>query len=163
MENLLTAWPSKLFIVAICSVLFWWGGDSWHNARRFIMPVVLTLTALFLTKLDFWCVVMLSCCGAFCLGYGVNSPLRHCFGNGWGRGIWGLIAATCLSLPLFLTHHLGIELQFLHVNAQSLSLILLLIYLTLNFILENALKNIPQLIGDPIIGASFGLIVFLIR
>ncbi len=92
---------------------------------------------------------MLFCMGIFCLGYGESSPLRHIFGNGWGRGVWGVLAAICLSLPLFLTHHL--------------SLWLFVLYLVLNFTLENALKNVNQKIGDPIIGLGFSFIIFLIH
>ena len=138
----------KLAVLIVSSFLFWLGGYSWLPARRFIMPAILTVLALVLTQ-SWWCLSMLSCMGIFCLGYGEKSPLRHIFGNGWGRGVWGLLAAICLSLPLFLTHHIGV--------------ILLLAYLSLNFTLENALKDVKQYIGDPIIGAGFASIVLLIR
>lgn len=128
--------------------LFWAGGAFNHNLRRFVMPLLLALTAWYLTQ-DWRCVSMLTTMGAFCLGYGDKSPLRHCFGNGWGRGIWGLLAGLCLSLGLFLTGHL---VWYFFVP-----------YLVLNFILENALKNIPQVIGDPIIGAGFASILFISR
>lgn len=96
-----------------------------------------------------WQVVfMLSSIGIYCLGYGEKSILRKVFGDGWGRGVWGLLAAICLSLPLFLTHHL---------------LVCFFIgYLALNFTLENALKKLPQWLGDPIIGLGFGSIILII-
>lgn len=87
--------------------------------------------------------------GIFCLGYGEKSPLRHCFGNGWGRGVWGLLAALSISTTFLLTGHLILLLFFS--------------YLALNFTLENALKNIPQVIGDPLIGAAFASIILLIH
>lgn len=157
----------KLIIMGICSALFWWGGFSWHNARRFIMPLILTLTALVLTHWCWWTLLMLSCSGAFCLGYGEKSPLKHIFGNGFGRGIWGLLAAICLSLPLFLTHHLAWPLLHSFQSSNNVtylfSFAILIAYLALNFTLENALKNIPQWLGDPLIGLGFSLIVLLIR
>lgn len=139
----------KLIVMAICSILFWWGGYNFHNARRFILPIVLTSFCIFLTNWDWRLLFMLSVIGAFCLGYGEKSPLRHVFGDGWGRGIWGILVAICLSLPLFLTHHLLIYF--------------FLPYLALNFTLENALKKLPQWLGDPIIGLGFSLILLLIH
>lgn len=138
----------KILVVIISGVLFAWGGYNWHNARRFILPCLLSAMALLLSH-SLWSLTMLSCMGAFCLGYGDKSPLRHALGNAWGRSFWGLLAATCLSLPLFLTHHLAV--------------VFFVAYLALSFTLENALKNIGQLIGDCIIGAAFGSIVFLIH
>lgn len=137
----------KLAVMLACGALFAWGGYSYHNARRFIMPMLLTATALLVTH-DAWALLMLISIGPLCLGYGEKSPLRHIFGNGWGRGVWGLLVASCLSLPLFLSTHLG-WLPFV-------------LYLSLGFTLENVLKNIPQLIGDLIIGFSFGSIVLFV-
>lgn len=139
----------KLLIVAACSALFWWGGDSFLPARRFIMPFLLFVDMLIASHLCVWTISSLSCMGAFCLGYGEESPLRHCFGNGWGRGVWGLLAALSLSTWAVCTVHLA---WYFYVP-----------YLGLNFTLENALKNVNQKIGDPIIGAGFALIILLIH
>ena len=138
----------KFFIIPICSALFWWGGFSWHNARRFIMPSVLTASCFWITR-DLWTLTMLASMGFLCLGYGDKSPLRHVFGDGWGRGVWGLLVALALSLGLFLTGHLA---WYFFVP-----------YLAINFTFENALKKIPQVIGDPIIGASFASVVLLVH
>jgi len=136
-----------ILIVLICSALFWVGGKWWLPARRFILPTILSLTSLILSH-SWYSLTMLSCIGVFCLGYGDNSLLRHIFGNGWGRGVWGLLAAICLSLSLFLTHHLSIWF--------------FVPYLALNFTLENVLKNINQNIGDPIIGLGFSCILLFV-
>lgn len=139
----------KIFVMFICAVLFWWGGYSWHNARRFIMPVILTVSALLLTHFDWWTLTMLATIGVFCLGYGDKSPLRHIFGPGWGRGVWGLLAGLTLSLGLFLTGQVAVGW--------------FVIYLGMSFTLENALKNINQKIGDPLIGIGFASILIVIR
>ena len=141
-------WGLKIAVVVLGLGMFWYGGFKDHNFRRFYLPPILALVAFLITR-NWWAVSMLSVVGIFVLGYGEKSPLRHCFGNGWGRGIWGLLAGLCLSLPLYLTGHL-VWYWFLA-------------YLTLNFTLENALKNIPQDIGDIIIGAGFCSIILLIR
>lgn len=137
----------KLLVMAICSALFWWGGFNFNKARRFIMPTVLALSCVYFAH-TWWALTMMSAMGMFCLGYGDNSPLRHCFGNGWGRGIWGLLGAIALSLGLFMTGHIPIYF--------------FLPYLAINFTLENALKDIPQVIGDPVIGLGFSAIVFVV-
>lgn len=152
----------KLLVMILCAGLFWWGGDSWKPARRFIMPVVLALCCAYYAH-SFWALAMLSCIGAFCLGYGEKSPLKHVFGNGWGRGVWGLISASCLSAPLFLTQHLGIQVGHLALASAPWTYILLALYSSLNFILENALKDINQKLGDPLIGLGFASIVFLVQ
>lgn len=138
----------KLLIMAVCAALFWWGGYSWHNARRFVMPAVLSLTSCFLCH-SLWPLTMLTCMGALCLGYGEKSPLRRIFGDGWGRGVWGLLASACLAVPLLVTHHLAF--------------LLFVLYLALNFTLENVLKKMPQFIGDPIIGLGLASILLLIH
>lgn len=139
----------KFIIVAICAALFWYGGYAWHNARRFIMPAILCCTMLFASRWCLWAISSLSCMGVFCLGYGDKSPLRRIFGNGLGRGVWGFLAALTLSIWAVCTGHLAWYI--------------FLPYLALNFTLENALKDIPQVIGDPIIGASLASIVFIVH
>jgi len=140
----------KLIVILVSSLLFYLGGKIQHNYRRFAMPLVLTSVCIFITH-NFW--LLLTMClptmATLTLGYGDKSPLRHIFGDGWGRGIWGLLAGLTLSLGLFLTGHLH--------------LYWFLPYLGLNFTLENALKKIPQDIGDPIIGMGFGCIILLIK
>lgn len=138
----------KIFIMFICAGLFFWGGFSWHNARRFIMPLVLAIAGWFISK-DAWSLTMLSTSGFFCLGYGDKSPFRHIFGNGWGRGVWGLLASIGLSLGLFLTGHIYVYWMVL--------------YLVSNFCLENFLKNLNQKIGDPLIGLGFSCVLLLIH
>lgn len=137
----------KIAIVLISSGLFYLGGNGFLFCRRFILPVLLTLSCLLYSHWDWYSLTMLSCIGIFCLGYGVKSPLRHCFGNGWGRGVWGTLAGLCLGLGLCLTGHVY---WFFFVP-----------YLFLSFTLENALKDLPTWIGDPIIGAGFASIVLI--
>lgn len=137
----------KLTIVLICAGLFSYGGFSWHNARRFLMPLILTITCSMAVH-AFWGLTMLLSIVFLCIGYGDKSAFRHIFGNGWGRGVWGFLVALALSLGLFLTGHIA---WYFFAG-----------YLALNFTLENALKNINQVVGDLIIGAGFASIIFLI-
>lgn len=155
--------PVKLIAMVICSVLFWWGGYSWKPARRFCMPFICVLMAYLATINVCVGVCMLLAILPLCLGYGDDSYLKHVFGNGWGRGVWGLLVAICLSTPLVLTHHLGLEYGLIHIDSDIFVYIVYIAYMALNFTLENALKNIPQFIGDPLIGLGFSSILLLIR
>lgn len=138
----------KIIVDLICGVLFWWGGYSWHNARRFLLPCVIAILSCFLLH-SLIGLLSLAAIGMLCLGYGDKSPLRRIFGNSIGRGIWGLLCAIGISLGLFLSGHI---LWFFWVA-----------YLILNFCGEAFLNKIPQWIGDPIFGIFLGSIVFLIK
>lgn len=154
----------KIITLFACAFLFWLGGYSWKPARRFIMPFICALMAFLATFNVLTGVGMLLSVIPLSFGYGESSVLRHGFGNGWGRGVWGFLVAICLSLPLFLTHNLGLSFALHDLNDSTMFVsFLLFVYLALNFTLENVLKNINQKIGDPIIGAGFGLIVLLIK
>ena len=138
----------KLAILLISSVCFWIGGRWWHNARRFVMPLILGI--YFAIHCKWWLIlaIFFPAVGMLCLGYGDKSPLRHIFGDGWGRGVWEILVALALSLGLLVGHFLAWWL--------------FIPYLALNFTLENALKKLPQDLGDPLIGLGFGSLVFLI-
>ena len=112
------------------------------------MPTILAVSCAIITH-SFWSMTMLVSMAAFSLGYGDDSVFRRIFGNGWGRGVWGLLGALSLSLGLFITGHIG--------------LMPFLAYIVINFVLENALKNVNQKIGDPIIGLGFSSIVFIVH
>lgn len=139
----------KLIIMTVCSALFFWGGFNFNKARRYIMPLILTASLFIFTNFNFYTFFSLVSIGFLTLGYGEKSPLRHVFGDGWGRGIWGLLVAVALSVGVFLSGH--IYLYFF------------LPYLALNFILENALKKLPQIVGDPIIGLGFSSILLILH
>lgn len=138
----------QIITVIVCACLFSWGGHNFLSARRDIMPPILALSCCWIIH-SWWPLSMLPVVAVYHMGYGDDSFFKHCFGDGWGRGVWGLLAALCISLGVFLTGH-----------TYS---ILFILYLIVNFTLENALKRLPQIIGDLIIGSGFSLIVFLLR
>jgi hypothetical protein len=145
----------KILLFLVSSALFWIGGKWNHNARRFVMPLVLSLACAWghnwwpLVKY-LWIIPAMFIPMAICLslGYGDKSPLRHIFGDGWGRGVWGILVALSASVGLLVGHFLAWWWFIL--------------YLGVNFTLENTLKNVDQDLGDPIIGLGFASIIFLI-
>lgn len=138
----------KIITFLSCGGLMAWGGYNFKVARRFIMPSILAVAVCILTH-SFWPLLMISAMATLSLGYGDDAVLSHVFGHSWGRSVYGLLVAMSLSLPLLLTHHIGV--------------VFFALYLAQGFTLENALKNLNQIIGDIIIGCGFGSLVFFVR
>jgi hypothetical protein len=137
----------KGFIVLVSAILFFIGGAWWHNARRFLMPLVLTAACWFITH-SLWSLSVLASILPLCMGYGEDSPLNHLFGNGGGRSVWGFLVALMASCALFLNHFMPLW-GFLG-------------YLVINSILENTLKDLSQEIGDLICGLGLSSFLFLL-
>lgn len=154
----------KFIIDIVSGALFWWGGKNFVSARRYILPTVLTVYAGF-TSHELACLSMLISIAVFDLGYGDKSFFRHCFGDGWGRGVWGLLGGLALSIWAICTGHFGCP-SFI-TNAWFVSwppLIWFVIYNASCFTLENVLKKLNQNIGDPLICIfSFGSIVWFVK
>lgn len=138
----------KLIVILFCSWCYWAGGNFQHNFRRFLMPVVLTATVIFITH-SFLALTMLFSVGTLCLGYGDNSPIRHIFNNFWGRSIWMFFVSLALSLGLFLTSHLY--------------LYFFIPYVIICFFSGGLLKDWNQLIGDIIYGFLLSSIVLFVH
>lgn len=124
------------------------GGRSFLFARRELLPLMLCADAHYVTK-SVWAFTMLVACGTLSLGYGERSPLRRLFGDGLGRGIWSLFV--------------GISLCAWAVPTGHLPLLIALLYCIACFIAEPLFKNLPQFIGDMLIGSVFGSIVFFFK
>jgi len=140
----------KLITLIVSAVLFWWGGYNWLPARRFIMPSVITVTTVIITHWWWALLLMLPPMSLFLsLGYGPKSEFYYLFGDGCGRGVWGLLVGIAASLGLCMAGHL--------------QLYWFIPYLAVSFTLENLLKSLPQDEGDPIIGLGFASIMLLIR
>lgn len=116
----------------------------WHNARRFIMPCVLALSACIILHSWWLGLLMLPTMGTLTLAY-------DNFGKGnFSRAIWSGLQASIIGLGLFLTGHLILPFY--------------LSYILVNMILSGILNNrVDEIIGDLIFGAWLGSIVLLVR
>lgn len=154
----------RLVVELACAALFWLGGFIFLSARRDIMPPLLTISCALFAEC-WWALTMLTSVVIYHLGYGEKSTFKHIFGDGWGRGVWGLLAGLCLSTWALVTGHLCAppHPHWLSILDNFPTWIWFLIYNAGNFTFENALKRIPQCIGDPIIGAWFASIVWIVR
>lgn len=131
-----------------CGLFFAAGGKNFLMARREFVPAFIVADCFYVTH-SWICLTQLSAILFLSLGYGDKSKFRHIFGDAWGRGVWGLLVAISLSLGLLIV--------------GKLALGWFLAYLLVGFFFEPLFKNLPQVIGDFLIGCGFGLIVFLAR
>lgn len=138
----------EIFIVIGCGALNSWGGYSWHNARRFLMPILLAGEASFIAwqknQKNWWVGLMvLPVIGTLCLGY----PS----GKNWGRALWLFLQAVLIGLGLTITHHLlGTWFTFS-------------MYAVLAGVLGGLYKNWWQPLGDFVAGCYLGSIMFFVH
>jgi len=142
----------------VCAALFMIGGWFFLTARRDIAPPIFVIHCALISQ-SWWAFAALTAVAIFHLGYGSKSFFRHCFGDGWGRGVWGLLAGVALSTWALITNHLGVDLGFIHLSGW----IVYALYLGLCFTLENVLKKIFEPIGDALDGIGFYVLIFLIH
>ena len=136
----------KILVILSCAGLYFWGGFSWHNARRYIMPLLLSLSCLLFSH-SLWALTMLVSSPLLTIGYGEKSIFRHIFGDAWARFVYLSIVATVLSIWMIF---------ILHTN-----ILLILTYIGLCGTLGITLRKFNQWLGDPIFGAALATIVFL--
>lgn len=131
----------KLFVDAGCGALNAWGGFSWHNARRYLMPSLIAITCAVLTHC--WWVVFLPlpAMGTLCIGYSKD-------GN-FGRALWIGLQCAVLGLGLMLTGHL---LWYFYAP-----------YVILGCVFGGMYRNWQQILGDAVTGCWMGLVVLLVH
>lgn len=133
----------------ICAGLNIIGGYSWHNARRFIMPVILTV-AVSLIVHSWWtglpCLLGIA---PLCIGYGEKSLLWKYFNDAWGRFVWMILVGIALGLGLVISHHLSIWVA--------------VIYVIGNGILGITLRKLNQFFSDAIFGIGLSSFILFVR
>lgn len=139
----------KLVIMAICGGLNVWGGYSWHNARRFIMPLVISLTVSLATHTWWVGLPCLLAIAPLCTGYGEKSFFWKYFNDAWGRFLWASIVSLSFCLGLIVTNHLALYIA--------------LIYIIGNGILQMTLRKYNQLLTDALFGVSFCSFILFLR
>ncbi len=139
----------KFIVDAVCAVLNLIGGYCWHNARRYIMPIVLSCAVSFITQTWWLGITILPTMGLLSIGYGEKSILRRIFGDAWARFVWMLLCCVGFSLGPLIAGHIFLYLFIGYILGAG--------------ILGITLRKIDEIVGDLIFGAWFGLIVFLVR
>ncbi len=131
----------KIIIDLCCGALDAWGGHSWHNARRFIMPALIAIAVSTITGVWWLGITILPVMGTLCLGY--------FSGENWGRALWLFTQAVVIGLGCSLLGHLSWYFYIPYIIGAGL--------------LGGLYKNWKQIYGDFITGSYLGIIIFLVR
>ncbi len=133
----------KIICVLGCGALNSWGGFNFHNARRYMMPVLLAITVSYVLHTWWLGVVILPIIATLVLGY-------KNFGSGhFSRGMWLFVQYVLSGLGLCLTGHLA---WYFYAP-----------YCVLGGVLGGSLVSLWQPLGDFIEGFFLGSILFLIH
>ncbi len=93
----------KIAIVLICAALKFVGEIYWHDAQRFILPIVLAIGVSYVTGCWWLGLTVLPMIGPLTLGYktyGSIDPLA--------RGLWLFVICIVAGLGSVITHHLSL-------------------------------------------------------
>lgn len=129
----------KIICDLLCGVLNSWGGYSYHNARRFMMPLIMGISVSLITHIWWAGLLVLPVIGTLCLGYFSD--------KNWGRALWLFLQAVVIGLGLNITGHLQ---WYFYVS-----------YIIGSGILGGFYKSWYQPFGDFIVGIYLGLIIFI--
>lgn len=134
----------KIILDLICGFLFSWGGKSFIEARRFIMPIIISC-GVSISIHTWWIgLLILPVMGTLCLGY----P-KFISNQFFARGLWLALQAFIIGLGCLILGHLS---WYFYIP-----------YIVIAFLLCGFLYNIKQIIGDAIFGCWLGIIIFLVR
>ena len=92
----------KLSVISLCSVCKMIGELSWHNAQRFIMPLILAVGICIVLHsfwLGFLCLPMI---GPICLGYKDYGK-----SDGFARAMWLFMICVLAGVGLLISGHLA--------------------------------------------------------
>jgi hypothetical protein len=131
----------KLLADLGCGALNAWGGYSWHNARRYLMPLLIAISVSIITHVWWSGFMVLPTMGTLCIGYSKD-------GN-FGRALWIGLQCTVFGLGLAITNHFTIWLY--------------LPYIIGGCILGGLYRNWNQIIGDLATGFYISLFIFLVH
>lgn len=95
-------------IIPIVVILWLIGGQCWKPTRRYLIPVIATLYALFLKdkRKRLFAPLLLILSAILSLGYGENSDIRKWLGGSdfWTRVVMGILVASVPITYGFIVH-----------------------------------------------------------
>lgn len=104
-DIIISHWQLKLAACAICAGLKFVGEIFWHDAQRFIMPVVIAIAVSILTIVWWLGLCVLPMIGPITLGY-----KDYGSSNGFARGCWLFVICLVGGLGCVIFNHLSIFL-----------------------------------------------------
>jgi len=134
----------KLLVISLCAVCKLVGELWWHNAQRYIMPVICCIGIDFVIHswwIGFLCLPMIA---PLCMGYSVYGK-----SDGLDRAVWLMLICVAEGLGLTICHHLS---WFYYVP-----------WVILAAIWGGVTRAWLNLVIAPISGLIIGSIIFLVR
>ena len=129
----------KIALLIICAVLNWWGGYSWHNARRFIMSSLIAG----------YCAWQIATWWTF---FPIVIPFMLCLSlQDDNRGLWCFLCAVSASSFLFFFGHIHLIAWIAYCLGNGL----------IGWVVNDKLK-LNQFWNDVIEGPGLALVIFLL-
>lgn len=100
-------WEINLAVLILCAVCKFVGELWWHNAQRFIMPLIIAGDIYYSTHIWYLGLSTLLVIADITQGYGPKSWLYKLLGDAGARGMWLFMAAVFIGIGPCLTHHLS--------------------------------------------------------
>ena len=133
----------KLIVLSSCAGLKLIGELFWHNAQRFIMPVIVSCGTCFVTH-SFWGLLCLPMIAPLCMGYSTYGK-----SNGFDRAVWLMLICFIEGLGLTIFHHLP--------------WIFFIPWVIVSAAWGGVTRNWWNVIIAPISGLIIGLMIFFVR
>lgn len=134
----------KLIVLASCAGCKLIGELWWHNAQRFIMPIILGLGVSIVSHCWWLGLTVLPCIAPICLGYSAYGK-----SDGFDRAVWLMLIIIAEGLGSALTGHLS---WFLYVP-----------WVILSAVWGGVTRSWLNLIIAPISGLIIGAMILIIH
>lgn len=133
----------KLAIISLCMALKLIGELWWHNAQRYIMPIIITAGIFYITH-SWWSFTSLSMIGALVMGYKTYGSK-----DSVARALWLFVICVVAWLGQVITGHLTWFIYVPYIIGAGWA--------------GTLTRNINNLIGAPINGFWIGLPILFIH
>lgn len=134
----------KLLVVSACAVCKLIGELWWHNAQRFIMPVIIMIGIDIILHSFYLGILCLPMIAPLCMGYSTYGK-----SDGFNRAVWLMLICLIAGLGLTILHHIS---WFIYIP-----------WVILSAIWGGVTRMWWNVIIAPISGLIIGSIILLVR
>lgn len=139
----------EVLIIILSAILNFIGGWKWHNARRYIMPVVIGIGVSIVSQVYWLGLTVLPTMGTLSIGYGEKSILYKYLSDFWCRATWMLMQSILFGAGCLIFNHLS---WYVYIP-----------YCIISLVLGGLLRNINEIIGDLIFGVCLSSFILFVR
>ncbi len=142
-------WVVNIIVFVLCGLCKFIGELLWHDAQRFIMPLLLVLAIGYDSHVWWLGIPSLLMIGIIVEGYGPKSWLRRYLGDAGAQGMWMFMACVLAGLIPAILNHLSVWFY--------------IPWCILAGVLGSTTRALNNKIWSWIKGLWIGLIVFFVR